>query len=109
MKHDIEGQSLASVWLEGAEGDADRTMIWVRREGNLRYQGRAYYAIRQGNWKLLQNTPFEPMMLVDLEKDPFEQNPLPAEGKVAKQLTNALMAHIQKSGEVPWQAPQADR
>ena len=73
VNHEIDGQSLAPVWLKGASGDPDRTMIWVRREGNSRYQGRAYYAIRKGQWKLLQNTPFEPMMLFDLKADPDEQ------------------------------------
>ena len=101
--HEIDGQSLAPVWLEGAEGDRNRTMIWVRREGGSKHGGRAYYAIRSGKWKLLQNHPFEPMVLVDMEKDPFEKNPLPAKGKVAKQLENKLMGHIQKAGEVPWQ------
>jgi arylsulfatase A-like enzyme len=100
---EIDGRSLAKVWLDGAEGDPGRTMIWVRREGGMRYQGRAYYAIRKGKWKLFQNHPFEPMMLVDLEADPFEKNPLPAEGKVAQELTKALMAHIQRSGAIPWQ------
>ena len=103
VEHEIDGQSLASVWTKGADGDPERTMIWVRREGNMRYQGRAYYAIRQGKWKLLQNTPFEPMQLVDIETDPFEKNPLPAKGKIAEKLTKELMLHIQKSGAVPWQ------
>jgi len=102
VNHEIDGQSLAPVWLKGASGDEDRTMIWVRREGNSLYQGRAYYAIRQGNWKLLQNNPFEPMMLVDLKSDPSEKNPLPAKGKIAKQLSDKLMTHIQKSGSIPW-------
>ena len=33
--------------LNGKKGDPNRTLIWVRREGNFRYQGRAYYAIRE--------------------------------------------------------------
>ena len=103
VSHEIDGQSLAPVWLKGAQGDPERTMIWVRREGNNRYQGRAYYAIRKGPWKLLQNTPFEPMVLVNIEHDPHELSPKPAQGKVAQQLTNALMRHIQKSGHIPWQ------
>ena len=102
VNHDIEGQSLAPVWLKGTSGNQDRTMIWGRREGNPRYQGRAYYATRKGQWKLLQNSPFEPMVLIDLKADPYEKNPLPAEGKIAKQLTTALMKNIQKFGRPPW-------
>jgi len=102
INHEIDGQNLAPVWLKEAPGDPDRTMIWVRREGGARYQGRAYYAIRKGQWKLLQNTPFEPMVMIDLKADPYEKNPLPAKGKIANQLTNSLTEHILKSGSVPW-------
>jgi arylsulfatase A-like enzyme len=99
----IEGQDLSSVWLEQGNGDPDRTLIWVRREGGNRYQGRAYYAIRQGPWKLTQSNPFEPMQLVNLDQDPFEQNPLPAKGPIAVELTKQLRLHIQQAGRIPWQ------
>jgi len=105
INHDIDGQSLADVFLKGGKGDPNRTMIFVRREGNRKYQGRAYYAIRRGPWKLLQNHPFEPMKLVDLQKDPAEANPQPATGKIANELTRALMEHIHKTGGIPWQKP----
>ena len=78
-------------------------MIWVRREGGNRFQGRAYYAIRQGPWKLTQNTSFEPMQLVNLEEDPYEKNPLPAQGPIANKLISQLRLHIQEAGQVPWQ------
>jgi hypothetical protein len=42
------------------------------------------------------------MVLVDLKTDPFEKTPLPAEGKIAKQLSEKLMLHIQKAGSIPW-------
>ncbi len=99
----VDGQSLADIWLRDGQGDPERSMIWVRREGNNRYQGRAYYAIRQGKWKLSQNTPFEPMQLVDLEADPYESNPQPAVGQIAAQLRRQLMDHLQRAGRVPWQ------
>lgn len=101
--HQIDGQDLSSVWLENGSGDPDRTMIWVRREGGNRYQGRAYYAIRQGPWKLTQSQPFEPMQLVNLEEDPYEKNPLPATGPIAKDLISQLRLHIQEAGQIPWQ------
>jgi arylsulfatase A-like enzyme len=99
----VNGQSLAPIWLQGSEGDPERPLIWVRREGNNRYQGRAYYAIRQGRWKLQQSSPFEPMQLVDLEADPLEKDPQPATGKVAERLKRMLMDHLQVSGQIPWQ------
>jgi arylsulfatase A-like enzyme len=89
--------------LNRKKGDPNRTLIWVRREGNFRYQGRAYYAIREGDWKLLQNHPFEPMQLVNLKEDPSEQNPKPATHPIARKLSQKLMLHLQKSGEMPWQ------
>ena len=103
VENEIEGHNLAPIWLKGEKGDAKRTLIWVRREGNFRYQGRAYYAIREGNWKLLQNHPFEPMQLVNLKEDPAEQNPKPATHPIARKLSQKLMLHLQKSGEMPWQ------
>ena len=108
INHDIDGQSLVPIWLNGEAGDKQRVLIWVRREGNNRYQGRAYYAIRKGKWKLYQDTPFEPMKLVDLEADPYEKSPMPPTGKVANELVGLLMKHIQEAGKVPWQREQAD-
>jgi arylsulfatase A-like enzyme len=105
VEHEIDGKSLAPIWLKGAKGDPNRTLIWVRREGNRRYQGRAYYAIRRGNWKLLQNTAFEPMQLLNLGNDPKEANPKPPNGKVANELSRALMDHLQQAGKIPWQKP----
>ncbi|MEM1067426.1 MAG: sulfatase-like hydrolase/transferase [Planctomycetota bacterium] len=99
----INGLSLTDIWLRNGKSDPDRTMIWVRREGNRRYQGRAYYAIRKGPWKLLQNTPFEPMVLVNLEQDPFEEAPKPPQGKIADELRSELMLHLQAAGSVAWQ------
>ena len=81
----------------------EEMLIWVRREGNKRYCGRAYYAIRRGKWTLLQNTAFEPMQFLDLESDPLEQPPPPPQGKIADGLSRALMDHIQRAGQVPWQ------
>ncbi|MDA8528530.1 sulfatase-like hydrolase/transferase [Opitutaceae bacterium] len=101
--HKIDGQDLSEVWLRNGTGDPDRTMIWVRREGNNRYQGRAYYAIRQGPWKLTQSTPFEPMQLVNLDDDPYEQNPQPAQGPIAHELIDQLRLHLQEAGRIPWQ------
>lgn len=105
VPQEIDGLSLADVLLNQGKGKPDRTMIFVRREGNRRYQGRAYYAIRRGPWKLLQNNPFEPMQLFHLEQDPAEQSPQPTNTKVANELNQELQRHIQKSGLVPWQKP----
>lgn len=106
INHEIDGRSLAPLWLKGEGDDPNRTMIWVRLEGGPRYQEKPYYAIRRGDWKLLQNDASEPMVLVNLKEDPFEKNPLPAEGKIAEDLAKLLSEHIQKAKAVPWQEPQ---
>ena len=102
----VDGVSLKASWLDGEPAE-ERTLVWMRREGNRRYQGRCYYAIRRGPWKLQQSSPFEPMVLVNLEKDPFEEKPQPADGKIANELMNALQRHIQAAGRVSWQPPKS--
>ena len=99
----IDGRSLTDVWLRGGNGEPDRTLVWCRREGNMRYQGRAYYAIRKGAWKLQQSSPFEPMVLVNLEQDPYEMHPQAANNEIANSLRKELMLHLQRAGAVPWQ------
>ena len=93
--------------LKGKDtGLNDRELIWVRREGGATgYMGRAYYAIRKGPWKLQQSSPFEPMQLFNLEKDPFETVPVDNR-QIAADLGTRLMLHIQKAGKVPWQKPE---
>ena len=103
VDHEIDGENLSPIWLEAKKGKSERTMIWVRREGNFRHQGRTYYAIRQGDWKLLQNHPFEPMQLINLKHDSSEENPMTAQHPVARKLMMDLMIHQQKAGKIPWQ------
>lgn len=103
IEYPIDGQSLAPIWLRGEAGDMDRTMIWVRREGGNRYIGGAYYAIRQGRWKLLQNAPGEAVQLFDIVSDPYERAPVKDQPKTVNQLKGVLMRHIQQAGKVPWQ------
>lgn len=102
IDHEIDGQSLAPIWLENKTGDPQRVMIWVRREGG-KYNGQAYYAIRKGDWKMMQNQPDQPFFLIDLKNDPLEQRPIPADTPIARELKTRLMQHIQEAGRVPWQ------
>ena len=103
----VEATSLLSRFLAQDTGPLDRTLVWVRREGG-HYGGRAYYAIRQGPWKLLQNTAFEPMRLYNLHDDPQEQSPLPANHKMYRELFRALQNHINRSGAIPWAKDPVD-
>lgn len=102
----IDGKSLLAVLERKQKALPARDLIWVRREGGPRYQGQEYYALRRGDWKLLQNSPFEPYQLYNLKDDPGEKNDLaPKEGKVFAELSTALMKHIQRAGRAPWQPP----
>ncbi len=79
-------------------------LFWMRREGG-HYGGLCYYAVRKGRYKLLQNTPYEPYQLFDIEADPNEQQPLTEHSGVFKDLRFSLSQHIRKSGAIPWQKP----
>ncbi|MCP4642249.1 MAG: N-acetylgalactosamine 6-sulfate sulfatase, partial [bacterium] len=73
-----------------------------RREGG-HYGGQDYYAVRQGDFKLEQNTPFEEPELYNLKDDPLEAHPLDRKHPKFRPLFNALRDHINNCGEVPWQ------
>lgn len=109
VRHAIDGRSILSL-LTGKPGDPPpRDLFYVRREGGNKYQGQDYYAMQRGPWKLLQNTPLEPLELYNLEEDPKEQKNLAQEQKkVFREMAAALRAHIQEAGRVPWQPPVED-
>lgn len=101
---DLDGRSILSV-LSGDDSafmSKLRDLIWVRREGGVKYGGRDYYAIRRGSMKYQQQTPFEPMRLFDLSKDSMEETPL-NQSKVENELRGKLMRHLQRAGSLPWQ------
>lgn len=105
VSHSIDGVSILPT-LRGQSQEIERPMVWVRREGGKAYEGRAYYAIRKGNWKLLQNNPFERYQLFNLADDPLEMTDVAKEyPKIFNELTRLLRQHIQQAAQVPWQRP----
>ncbi|MBN1125722.1 MAG: sulfatase-like hydrolase/transferase [Sedimentisphaerales bacterium] len=106
--HEIDGRSFLPTLLGQTQSLPDRYLVWMRREGNPRYGGRIYYAIRYDNWKLLQNSPFEPMQLFDLKNDPKEENPLSNSHPMFKRLFMELSRHINQAGGIPWAKEPAD-
>ena len=100
--HEIDGLSLYRT-LQGKPQTTDnRAIHFMRREGG-KYSGLCYYATRYGQYKLVQNTPFEPMQLFNLETDPKEQIPLDPNSQKFKEMRNKLSQHIRATGKVPWQ------
>lgn len=102
---DLDAVSLVPLF-QGDTIAQPRDLYFVRREGGLPYGGRSYEAIVRGRWKLLQNDPYSPLELYDLENDPGErQNLAASQKKIVSELSAALAAHIQRGGATPWQAP----
>jgi arylsulfatase A-like enzyme len=108
IEHEIDGRSILPTLTGKAQPQEDRILFWVRREGGPQYGGRAYYAARQGDFKLLQNSPFEPMELYNLKDDPKEQKPLGRKHPMYGKLFTALQSHITQAGAVPWQKYPVD-
>ena len=104
-KNTIEGQSFYSELINTNQSDyLDRSFYFTRREGGTKYGGQAIYALRKGDWKLLQNSPYESYELYNLKNDPQEQHNLIDEKQDKYEELNAiLMQHIQNGGKVPWQ------
>lgn len=87
----------------GNQDTGDRSLFWVRREG-FRFGGKAYYAARRDGYKLLQNTPFDPLEYFNIVEDYQEKKPLdPASSEEFYRLNLELQEHIRHSGRIPWQ------
>ncbi len=104
VTHHIEGISLLPTLQGEAQDWEDRHLFFSRREGNLRYNGKTVEAVRHGAWKLLQNSPFTPLALYNLDQDPQEQHDLSQDHPdMFRRLAAALRRYIQQAGQVPWQ------
>ncbi len=108
---DIDAISLIPVLTGKAQEVATpRELYFVRREGGPQYLGLASHALRRGDWKLLQNTPFSPLELYNLKEDPREEhNLIKSEPRVRNEMSRILQAHIQQAGGVPWERPQREQ
>ena len=102
VTHAIDGISLWP-YIKGEDpGTSDRVVFWVRREGG-HYGGKTYYAARKGSYKILQNSPYEPFQLFNIEDDPFEKEPLDTTIPIYNELRRHLSQHIRRAGAIPWQ------
>ncbi|MCX6900951.1 MAG: sulfatase-like hydrolase/transferase [Verrucomicrobia bacterium] len=101
---DIDGVSFLPTLLGQPQPEAKRDLYFCRREGGPQYCGKTIEALIRGEWKLVLDSPFAPMELYNLKRDPQETTDLAAKEKVVvRDLTAALRQQIQRGGGVPWQ------
>jgi arylsulfatase A-like enzyme len=102
LYHDVDGIDLMPYISDKAIKKNDRTIYFVRRAG-YHYSGLCYYAVRKGDYKLVQNSPFEEFQLFNIKEDPLETTPLDDKPKEFHKLRYELSQHIRRSGTIPWQ------
>jgi arylsulfatase A-like enzyme len=103
----FDGTSLLPTLLGKPQPETKRDLFFCRREGGTRYGGKTIEAIRRGDWKLLQNSPWAPLELYNLRDDPLERVDRSSERpKIFRELSAALRGQIQRYGTVPWQKPE---
>lgn len=107
ITHEIDGKSILPTLLGNEQPPLRKHWFFRRREGGTRYAGKTIEAVRVGDWKLLQNSPFEPQELYNLKADPQERIDLSKKNrKKFNELAAILRKEIQRYGAVPWQRPK---
>jgi arylsulfatase A-like enzyme len=104
VDHEIEGLSILPTLRGDKQDFSDRTMYWVRREGNQQFLGLNQHAVRRGDIKLLHNSPFEPLELYDLGSDTKEAaDQAEVQWDMFREMGRLLQTEMQKAGRVVWQ------
>jgi arylsulfatase A len=100
----MDAMSFLPDLLGQPQTDSRLNYYFVRREGNIQYNGDVIEALIQGDWKLVKDNPSLPFELFDLKSDPQESDDLKTrnKGKFAA-LSASLRKHVLIGGETPWQ------
>lgn len=115
IQHPIDGESFLKTALGEEQPASNRDLFWGRREGreggenpNFPKAG-TIYAIRRGDWKLLQSHPESSCELYNLADDPLEQHDLSKqEPDKYNELYEALMKQLDRYSQIPWQKDKAN-
>lgn len=106
INHPVEGRSFLPTLLGGAQEPLRKQSFFCRREGGLQYGGKTIEAVIEGPWKLLQNSPWAPLELYNLQADPAESVNVVEQNKaIVNRLNAAMRLQLQRGGRIPWQAP----
>ena len=106
----IDGVSLLPVLRgDGGTFPDDRALHFTRREGRPAvWAGKTGDAVIAGDWKLVQNRPFDRRELFDLAADPGETTDLAdANRDKLLELSRLMQDRQRRDGAVPWEAPAA--
>ena len=107
LDHEVDGISILPSLLDQEQVTDDRFVYWVRREGGDRYGGQAYYAARYGDYKILQNSPYDSIEYFNIGADQYETTTLSTKNNaIYDTLRFELRQHIRKSGRIPWQVSE---
>jgi arylsulfatase A-like enzyme len=102
----IDGVSFLPTLRGEAQPEPARDLYWVWREGGVLHQGATVEAMRQGDWKLVHDSPFAPVEMYNVKNDPQETTDLAGkEQSTYRNLSVILRREIQRGGAVPWQPP----
>jgi arylsulfatase A-like enzyme len=103
----MDAVSLSPVLRGEVPPGPARELYFTRREGGIAYGGKSYEALIHGDWKLMQNDPYSPLELYNLNADPQERtNVIRENPRIAREMQLALRLHVQRGGATPWQPPQ---
>jgi len=102
----VDGISFVPTLMGQQQPGEARTVYFMRREGGPPYGGQIYYSALSGQYKIVQNTPWEEMQFFNLDSDPYEKQSLKKKEEAEyRQLFTKLTRHISLSGAVPWKSP----